>query len=72
MAEPAWVRIKSFVSEAGSLCMTCNSLYSRCEHLRVKCFACGAEGLQENWPFNCCSVTAESPPPLEAQPKENR
>lgn len=54
-----WLRIKPFSTRPGELCGTCDSLDSACSHPRVKCAACGHEGLEENWPFRCCNVTEE-------------
>lgn len=51
-----WVRIAPDTTPPGSLCMLCDSM-AGCSHPRVRCAACGTEGLKENWPFRCCNVT---------------
>jgi hypothetical protein len=54
--ERHWLRILPFKTPAGRLCPLCDSLDSACLHPQVKCSRCGKEGLQENWPFDCCGV----------------
>ena len=54
---PHWKRIAPDSSPAGELCGLCDSLDPACSHPRVECSRCGRQGLQENWPFDCCGVT---------------
>ena len=52
-------RIPPFRNRAGELCGTCDGTEAH-EHSCVECSRCGQQGLEENWPFDCC-VSATPP-----------
>lgn len=55
--EPMWKRAKPMRNPQGALCGLCDGTEKH-EHPQVQCAACGKVGLEENWPFGCCSVSA--------------
>jgi hypothetical protein len=53
MGKPYAIRIAEHRNRKGSLCGLCDGTHYH-THAQVRCSRCCKEGLEENWPFNCC------------------